>query len=567
MIIGKWWQEAVIYQIYPRSFKDSNGDGIGDIEGIIDSLDYLKNLGVTCIWVCPFYKSPMDDAGYDVSDFFELAEEYGEIEDIDRLISELHKRDMKLVIDLVLNHTSDEHPWFIESRKSKDNEYRDYYIWQTPKEDGSRPTNWESFFGGSVWDYDENTDEYYMHIFSKKMPDLNWRNKNMREAMYNMMKWWLEKGIDGFRVDAVAHLDRNWDFPDGGLPEGREFSPCYHEYANRPKVHEYVQEMNKEVFSKFDIMTVGEAGGASDEDALKYCAYDRDEFNMLIAFDHCWVDTDDQSAPYVPGKWTWKDLYLPNLKKALEKWQVNLHGKAWNTIFWSNHDQPRVISHYGNDSKEYRELSAKMLATVLYFMGGTPFIYQGEEIGMTNVKFDDINDYRDVEIFTLYNETVVKKGISEEDIMNRIHHRSRDNARTPMQWNDEENAGFTTGTPWIKVNENYKDINVKKSLDDNNSIFYYYQKILKYRKENQGIIYGTFKQYLPDDKNVFMYERKFEGDTWLIVANFFDNNININIPEGININHSEYVMSNYECRKLTRSLNLKPYEAIVFKIN
>lgn len=564
-MIGKWWQEAVIYQIYPRSFKDTNNDGIGDLKGIIEKLDYLKELGITAIWVCPFYQSPMDDQGYDVSDFFGISSEYGTFGDLLLLIEELHKRNMRLIIDLVLNHTSDEHPWFIESRKTKDNPYRDYYIWQKGK-DGNPPTNWESFFGGSVWEYDETTAEYYMHIFSKKMPDLNWNNASMRQDMYQMMKWWLEKGVDGFRVDAVAHLDRNPDFPQGEVPKGRDFSPCYHEYSNRPKVHERIQEMYNEVFSNYDIMTVGEAGGASVEDALKYCAYDRGEFNMLISFDHCWVDVNPQSAEYVPGKWTFKPLNLPDLKKSLAKYQCSLYGKAWNTIFWSNHDQPRVLSHYGNDSTKYRYISAKMLATVLYFMGGTPFIYQGEEIGMSNVSFSDINDYRDVEIFTLYKETVLKNIASREDILDRIHKRSRDNARTPMQWDDSLYAGFSTVKPWINVNPNYKDINVLANLHNDDSIYYYYQKIFSIRQNCKALIYGDFLLYLEDDKNVFMYTRSYEGELYLVVANFFESSVSVSIPKHLLTINPRVLISNYERHCLDEEMKLRAFEAIVYQI-
>lgn len=564
-MIGKWWQEAVIYQIYPRSFKDTNNDGIGDLKGIIEKLDYLKELGITAIWVCPFYQSPMDDQGYDVSDFFGISSEYGTFGDLLLLIEELHKRNMRLIIDLVLNHTSDEHPWFIESRKTKDNPYRDYYIWQKGK-DGNPPTNWESFFGGSVWEYDETTAEYYMHIFSKKMPDLNWNNACMRQDMYQMMKWWLEKGVDGFRVDAVAHLDRNPDFPQGEVPKCRDFSPCYHEYSNRPKVHERIQEMYNEVFSNYDIMTVGEAGGASVEDALKYCAYDRGEFNMLISFDHCWVDVDPQSAEYVPGKWTFKPLNLPDLKKSLAKYQCSLYGKAWNTIFWSNHDQPRVLSHYGNDSTKYRNISAKMLATVLYFMGGTPFIYQGEEIGMSNVSFSDINDYRDVEIFTLYKETVLKNIASREDILDRIHKRSRDNARTPMQWDNSLYAGFSTVKPWINVNPNYKDINVLANLHNDDSIYYYYQKIFSIRQNCKALIYGDFLLYLEDDKNVFMYTRSYEGELYLVVANFFESSVSVSIPKHLLTINPRVLISNYERHCLDEEMKLRAFEAIVYQI-
>lgn len=561
-MFGKWWQEAVIYQIYPRSFYDSNNDGIGDIKGIISKLDYLQSLGVTAIWVCPFYASPMDDNGYDVSDFYKVASDYGTIDDVKLLIHELKKRNMRLIIDLILNHTSDEHPWFIESRKSEDNPYRDFYIWQKSK--NGPPSNWESFFGGSVWEYDKQTDAYYMHIFSKKMPDLNWRNPNLRKEMHKMIKWWLDLGVDGFRVDAVAHLEKNWDFPNHDVPEGKKYSPCYFEFSNLEKVHDYIQEINCEVWRDLDIVTIGEAGGANLEDSLKYCAYSRNEFNMLINFEHCWVDEDKESAPYVPSKWTYKKLDLRLLKKALAKYQVAYYGKAWNTLYWSNHDQPRVISHYGNDAPKYHNLSGKMLATCLYMMSGTPIIYQGEEIGMTNVNFPAIEDYRDVEIYTLYNETVKKNIASFEDIMDRIHKRSRDNARTPMQWDDSPYAGFSKSEPWIKVNPNYKDINVEANLKDKNSIFYYYQKLLRIRQNTKALIYGDFKLYLEDDENIIMYTRTFENERYLIIVNFFENEIEVIIPEEIKWGKARWIIGNYEERSLDKKMYLKPYESHVF---
>ncbi len=558
-----WWKEAVIYQIYPRSFYDSNNDGIGDIQGIIKKLDYLKELGITAIWVCPFYQSPMDDNGYDVSDFFNIAPEYGTLEDVKQLIDELHARGMRLIIDLVLNHTSDEHPWFIESRSSVDNSYRDYYIWQKARPDGSLPSNWESFFGGSVWEYDEVTDSYYMHIFSKKMPDLNWTNKNMRYDIYKMIKWWLDKGIDGFRVDAVAHLDRNLEFPNHPVLPGREFSACYHEFSNRPKVHEYIKEMKEKAFAGYDVVTIGEAGGATIEDTLKYCAYDRNEFNMLITFDHCWVDVDNNST-HVPGKWSYKKLDLRLLKKSFKKYQESMYQLAWNTIYWSNHDQPRVISHYGNDTPQYHKLSAKMLATTLYMMGGTPIVYQGEEIGMTNVAFESLTDYRDVEIYTLYRETVGKGLTSHEDIMDRIHKRSRDNARTPIQWDDSIYAGFSTVKPWINVNPNYLSINVLANLQDEQSIYYYYQRLFKIRQSSKALIYGKFKLFLEDDENIVLYTRELDNEFYLVLCNFFDKTITVNMPEVLNIVGLEVVLSNYEGQEIDREMTLRPYEAIVY---
>lgn len=560
-----WWKEAVIYQIYPRSFYDSNNDGIGDIQGIIKKLDYLKDLGVTALWVCPFYESPMDDNGYDVSNFYNVAPEYGTLDDVKQLIEELHARGMRLIIDLVLNHTSDEHPWFIESRSSENNPYRDYYIWRKARPDGSLPSNWESFFGGSVWEYDAATDSYYMHIFSKKMPDLNWTNENMRNDIYEMIRWWLNQGVDGFRVDAVAHLDKNMEFPNHPTLPGRQYSGCYFEFSNRPKVHEYIREMRQKAFAGYDIVTIGEAGGATIEDALKYSAYDRNEFDMLITFDHCWVDEDSEGSPHVPGKWSYKKLELPLLKKSFKKYQVNMYGKAWNTLYWSNHDQPRVVSHYGNDSSKYHKLSAKMLATTLYMMGGTPIIYQGEEIGMTNVAFESLSDYRDVEIFTLYRETVGKGIASHEEIMDRIHKRSRDNARTPMQWDDSPYAGFSKVQPWINVNPNYVYINVKNNLQDEDSIYHYYRKLLNIRQNSKTLIYGKFNLFLEDDANIVLYTRELDNEIYLVLCNFFDNTVEVKLPDEINIENFALVISNYEGQKITRNMILRPYEAIVYR--
>ena len=563
---GKWWQEAVIYEIYPRSFYDANGDGIGDLQGIIQKLDYLKDLGVTAIWICPFYRSPMDDNGYDVSDFYSVAEEYGTMDDLKALIAELHKRDMKLIVDLVLNHTSDEHPWFIESRKSVDNPYRDFYIWRKGN-NGQPPTNWESFFGGSVWEYDETTGYYYMHIFSKKMPDLNWRNPKLRQEMYQMINWYLELGVDGFRVDAVAHLSKNWEFPNHEPIPGKEYVACYHEFSNRPEVHDYIREMNAHTMNRYpDVVTIGEAGGASLEDTLKYCAYDRNEFHMLIQFDHCWLDTDPSSAPYVPDKWTWKALDLRDLKRSFKKYQQGLYGKVWNTIYWSNHDQPRILSHYGTEGEQW-EVCGKMLATVLYMQGGTPIIYQGEEIGMMNVKFEHLTDYRDVEIFTLYEETVGKGLASHEEMMERIHRRSRDNARTPMQWSDEPYAGFSTSEPWIKVNPNYKQINVEEQLKREDSLLNYYKKLFRIRQSTPTLIYGDFKLYLEHDENVVLYTRSDKEETYMILCNFFDRHVTVEIPEDIEVQNVTLILSNIRDCALQRQMHLLPYEALVYRLN
>jgi glycosidase len=553
-----WWMEAVVYEIYPRSFNDSNGDGIGDIRGIIDKLDYLHDLGVTAIWICPFYKSPMDDNGYDVSDFYEVSRDYGDLRDIKHLHKELKKRDMKLIVDLVLNHTSDEHPWFIEARKSKDSVFRDYYIWQDGK-DGREPTNWESFFGGSVWELDKETDQYYLKLFSKKMPDLNWQNETVRKEMYEIAEFWIEHGADGFRVDAVAHIEKDQKFPNVYNNTSRKYVPAYQHYANLPKVHDYVREFNDKVLSKYDVMTVGEAGGANHEEAVKYAGFDRKEFNMLLAFDHCWIDENPNGI--VPSKWTQRDLHLPWLKNALARWQ-SLHGQAWNTLYWSNHDQPRVVSHYGNDSNRWRNLSAKSLAVALYFMYGTPFVYQGEEIGMTNVAFDSIYDYNDVEIYTFY-KNAIHAGISHDEAMKMIHNRSRDNARTPMQWDSSENAGFTTGKPWIKVNPNYTSINVEKDMKSRDSIYKFYQQIFKLRNEYKTFIYGKYEQWYEGHQDLYIYCRCDEDGKYLVISNFS----NKHVKHEMDVDIVDVLLCNYSRPSMTlRHLVVRPYEAVVYKI-
>lgn len=449
-----WWKESVVYQIYPRSFMDSNGDGIGDIPGIISKLDYLKTLGIDVIWLSPVYKSPNDDNGYDISDYKDIMDEFGTMADWDELLSEVHARGMKLVMDLVVNHSSDEHAWFVESRKSKDNPYRDYYIWK-PGKDGKEPNNWEANFSGSAWEYDDTTDEYFLHLFSKKQPDLNWENPKLRREVYDMMNWWLEKGIDGFRMDVVNFISKVDGLPDAPAQEGKKYASGHEYFMNGPRIHEFLHEMNKETVGKYDVMTVGEMPGVTPEQAQLYTGEDRDEVNMVFQFEH--VDLD--SGP--GGKWDLKTLELKDLKWSLSRWQKGLEQVGWNSLYWNNHDQPRIVSRFGDD-KNYREKSAKMLATLLHMMKGTPYIYQGEEFGMTNIRFESIEDYRDIELLNMYKEKM-EQGIPKEKIMESIYVKGRDNARTPVQWDDTEHAGFTTGTPWIKINPNYKEINAKKS--------------------------------------------------------------------------------------------------------
>lgn len=553
-----WWKDCVVYQIYPRSFYDSNGDGIGDLRGIIEKLDYLQDLGVDVLWLNPVYRSPNDDNGYDISDYYRIMDEFGTMDDWEELLEEVHARGMKLIMDLVVNHTSDEHTWFIESRKSKDNPYRDYYIWR-PGKDGKEPNNWRSIFSGSAWQYDETTGEYYLHLFSKKQPDLNWENEKVRNEVYNMMTWWLDKGIDGFRMDVINMISKVPGLPDAPNRAGERYVDGGQYYINGPRIHEFLQEMSEKVLSKYDIMTVGEMPGVSVEDGKLYTNPERKELHMIFNFDHMDVD----SGP--GGKWDLKPLHLPKLKKIMAKWQTGLHGVGWNSLYFNNHDQPRSVSRFGNDQK-YRVTSAKMLATSLHFLQGTPYIFQGEEIGMTNVRFDSIDDYRDVEIWNLYKEKIAE-GVPEEKIMEAIYVKGRDNARTPMQWDSTENAGFTTGTPWIKVNPNYKEINVEAALADQNSIYYYYKKLIQLRKTNPLIVHGDFTLIDGENRRVFAYLRTYQNEKLLVVTNWSNDHLEFRLPDFINFHPGQILIANYDDANLNleKTITLRPWEAIVYK--
>ncbi|AZU60784.1 alpha,alpha-phosphotrehalase [Neobacillus mesonae] len=552
----EWWKKSVVYQIYPRSFMDSNGDGIGDIKGIIGKLDYLKLLGVDVIWLSPVYDSPNDDNGYDIRNYQAIMNEFGTMADFDQMLTEAHNRGMKLVMDLVVNHTSDEHAWFVESKKSKDNPYRDFYFWREGK-DGKEPNNWGSVFAGSAWQYDETTDEYYLHLFSKKQPDLNWENPELREKVYNMMKFWLDKGIDGFRMDVINMISKNPELPDGDQGEGQPYGDGGRYFMNGPRIHEFLQEINQEVLSRYPIMTVGEMPGASPEDAVLYTDPERKEVNMIFTFEHMDLD----SAP--GGKWNLKPLDLVDLKENLAKWQTALHNKGWNSLYWNNHDQPRIVSRFGDDGK-YRVESAKMLAACLHFMQGTPYIYQGEEIGMTNVKFASLDDYRDIETINMYHERK-ELGYSHEEIMASIYVKGRDNARTPMQWDSTKNAGFSAGTPWIKVNPRYKEINAKAALEDSQSIFYFYQKLIQLRKELNIITEGDFELLLRDHPQLFVYERKLNDERLLVVCNFSGEEVTVD-DEAVStkLKNDEVLLGNYETEGTDV---LRPYEVIVLKNN
>ena len=549
-----WWKEAVIYQIYPRSFADSNGDGIGDLNGIRAHLAYLAKLGVDVIWLSPIYASPNDDNGYDISDYRAIMKEFGTMADFDALLSEAHELGLKIVMDLVVNHTSDEHAWFIESRRSKDNPYRDFYIWR-PGREGQAPNNWESYFSGPAWQYDVTTGEYYLHCFSKKQPDLNWENEKVRQAVYDMMTWWCDKGIDGFRMDVISMISKDQSFPDGPIKDDGygDLTPYV---CNGPRVHEFLQEMNRQVLSHYDLLTVGEAAGVTIDEAKKYARNDGRELDMVFQFEH--VEGGLNGAKGIIGKWTTDRPKMKCVRKILNKWQTELEGKAWNSLYWDNHDQPRCVSRFGNDSPEYRVLSAKMLATCLHMQKGTPYVYQGEEIGMTNRPFTSLADCRDLEEINAYHQYVEEqKKLSAEQLFACFTAMARDNARTPMQWDATAQAGFTTGTPWIDVNPNYREINVAAALQDKDSIFYYYQKLIRLRHENPIIVYGTFEPLLEDDEAVYAYARHDQGQKLLVACNWTANETACRLFEG---KSGQELISNYAKHKAGV---LQPYEARV----
>lgn len=552
-----WWKKSVVYQIYPRSFCDSNGDGIGDLNGITGKLDYLKELGADVIWLSPVYESPNDDNGYDISDYQAVMKNFGTMADFDRMLEEIHARGMKLVMDLVVNHTSDEHPWFQESRKSKDNLYRDYYIWKKPKE-GKEPNNWGSCFGGPAWEYEESSGEYYLHLFSVKQPDLNWENPQVRREVYRMMNWWLDKGVDGFRMDVISLISKDPDFPDG--PAGITGYAAFNYCANGPRVHEYLQEMRREVLDGRDTITVGECSGVTLEEALKYASCDGKELSMVFQFEHVDLDFDEKG-----NKWTDRKCRLTELKEVLSRWQTGLYGKAWNSLFWCNHDQPRVVSRFGNDSPEYREVSAKMLAVCLHMMQGTPYIYQGEELGMTNVPFKGIADFRDLDSINAYWELTGKGIFKEEEMLRFLRYKSRDNARTPMQWDASPNAGFTEGEPWIMVNPNYGEINAADQIGREDSVFSFYKEPVKLRKEKPVIVNGEYRLLDPESEDVFVYERSFHEEHLLVVCSFAEKELLWRLPEEMAGQAAKLVIGNYEGQQWGPELMLRPYEASVWE--
>ncbi|AST94363.1 glucohydrolase [Sutcliffiella cohnii] len=551
-----WWKEAVAYQIYPRSFVDSNGDGIGDLKGIITKLDYLKELGIDVIWICPMYKSPNADNGYDISDYQDIMDDFGTMEDFDLLLEETHKRGMKLIIDLVINHTSDEHEWFIESRSSKENPKRDWYIWQDGKPDGSEPNNWESIFSGSVWEYDKETEQYYMHLFDKKQPDLNWENKDVRFALYDMVNWWLDKGIDGFRVDAISHIKKEQGFPDLPNPKKLDYVPSFEYMMNVDGIQPFLEELKTQTFARYDIMTVGEANGVKIEQADEWVGEENGKFNMIFQFEHL-------------GLWekgTEGGVDVIQLKETLTKWQKGLEGNGWNALFLENHDQARSVSTWGND-KEYLGESAKSLASLYFLMQGTPFIYQGQELGMTNVKFDSIDHYDDVAMKNLYTIESKKGREYAQKVMESIWMKGRDNSRTPMQWNSEPNAGFTTGTPWLGVNENYTKINVEAQWNDPTSVLSYYRDMIKLRKSEEVFVYGIYNLILEDDDKVYAYTRTLNDTTAVVISNLSGEEATYKF-DNIVLSSSNLKLSNYEVpsHKGITNFELKPYETRVYVV-
>ena len=552
----RWWKESVVYQIYPRSFCDSNGDGIGDLNGITGKLDYLKELGVDVIWLSPVYKSPNDDNGYDISDYQAIMDEFGTMEDFDRMLATAHEKGIKIMMDLVVNHTSDEHKWFIESRKSTDNPYRDYYIWRPAKEDGSLPNNWGSCFSGPAWEYDKTTDMYFLHLFSKKQPDLNWDNPVVRQEVFDMMNWWLKKGVDGFRMDVISLISKEPGLPD--KEPGINGYATFNVSANGPHVHEYLQEMRQKALNNADTITVGECSGVTLEEAKKYARSDEKELNMVFQFEHMDVDSDEKA-----GKWTTRKMDLRDLKKILTRWQKGLQDIAWNSLYWENHDQPRSVSRFGNDSDEYREISAKMLATCIHMMQGTPYVYQGEELGMTNCPFNTLDNFRDLESINAFHELTEQGKMTEEDMMAAIGYKGRDNARTPMQWDDSAYAGFSTANPWIMVNPNYTKINAKDQVNREDSVFKYYQKLIKLRHESELIVYGTYDLILDDDKDIYAYIRTLGDEKLIVYCNFSENTRDVEIPE--EFVNGKVLISNYSDAKANQKITLRPYEAIVIQ--
>lgn len=554
-----WWKEAVVYQIYPASFYDSNGDGIGDLKGIADKLDYFVDLGVNVVWISPYFESPYVDNGYDISDYYKIDQRFGTMEDWDYLLSEMHKRGLKLVMDLVVNHCSSSHIWFQNALQSKDSPYRDFFIWKDRKQNGQVPNNWTSYFGGSAWEYSPITDQCYLHLFSKEQPDLNWDNPALRQEIYKMMRFWADKGVDGFRLDVMHAYGKQPGLPDGDIRRAASGAPVGIEhFASIDKTHSYIKEMNEQVFSRYDLMTVGETGDVTIQDAIKFTSEASHEVNMVFQFDHVDIEPEkDENEIFSSRACTY------TLKKMLSKWQTGLLGKGWNSLYLSNHDQPRQVTKFGND-KEYWSESAKMLAAVMHLQQGTPFIYQGEEIGMTNLKVNSIKEVNDIMSVGNYYEKLHSKQATEEQLLAEINAIGRDNARTPMQWDTSANAGFTTGIPWLNVNPNFQTINVRNSMEDPDSIYHFYKKLIKLRHKNPIVVYGDFREYYKDSQELFVFTRRLGHTLLLAVANITGSCAEFRMPEDIHYAQSELYISNYEDIQAPGNCLLRPYEVQAF---
>lgn len=558
----KWWKKAVVYQVYPRSFRDSNGDGIGDLNGITEKLSYIKELGADVIWLNPIFASPQVDNGYDISDYRAIEPTFGTMKDFERLLATAHQMGLRILLDLVVNHTSDQHVWFKEARKSRTNPYHDYYIWKDKKGD-ALPNNWGSSFGGSTWEYVPEVDQYYLHCFAKEQPDLNWDNPKVRAEVYDLMNFWFEKGVDGFRMDVLSLLSKDPTFPDGPIVQNKEYGSYYVGCANGPHLHEYLQEMNRVTLANYDVMSVAEAPHTNSEEAILFTAADRHEVDMVFHFDHMHLDCDEN------GKYCTKRVPLPALKAVMREWQEKMYAHdGWNSLYWSNHDQARAVSRFGNDSEEYREVSAKMLGTCLHMMQGTPYIYEGEEIAMTNGAFSDISDYRDLEALDIYRDFTERKGMAPEEVLAALGAKSRDNARTPMQWDDSKNAGFSDGTPWIGVNPNYKTINAERATAVLDSTFYYYKKLIELRHELPIITEGRYVGLDEDDEKVYAYFRESEKEKLLVVCNFTEENLTRDLTAYVGDVEGKLLLSNYKNAEeaMPAELLLRPYGAYVYQI-
>ena len=553
--MNDWKKKAIVYEAYVQSFNDSDGDGIGDLPGLIEKLDYIKNLGANVIWLTPIFKSPLVDNGYDIADYEAINPIYGSMNDFKKLLQQAHERDLKIVMDLVVNHTSDQHKWFKESKKNRNNKYSDYYIWRDPKEDGSAPTNLGSAFGGSAWTYVPERNQYYLHLFAKKHPDLNWDNPQVRNDIYQMMKFWLDMGVDGFRMDSISFISKPSKFEDAPLEDNKEYGAYYYGSANGPHIHEYLREMNQKVLSKYDVISIGETPHTTAREARLFVEPDRHELDMVFQFEHMHVDYGEF------GRYSDVTFKMSDLRNSMTSWQNDL---SWNSNYLGNHDQPRIVSRFGNDSK-YRKESAKMLAMVSLLQKGTPFIFQGEEIGMTNLHIKNIDELKDLEAHNIYS-FLKSKGISDKDALKMVNRKTRDNARTPMQWNKEQNAGFSSGNPWIEVNPNYLEINVKKDLQDSNSIYRFYQKLLKLRNNNQVLLDGNYDLITPEDSAIFAYTRSSDKDKVAVICSFVPYKVKYELPEDF-VNKNKVILSNYDDREdmASNTIYLRPYEGVVIK--